>query len=252
MPLVKPHLPASATSEFHSALKHIANERIFFAHQSVGSNILSGIKEIYDRHSMPLRIIETDEPVTDHDPFLAHCRIGSNGDPVSKVSDFSRLLEAGFGEDVGVALLKLCYVDVTRETDVEALADHYLQQLERLANRYTNLNLVTCTVPLTVRRQGFKARVARLLGHPDTAVADNLARTQFNERLRNRPGDSVQLFDLAEVESGRSTHPGTEPTTSSNGPSLHAAFSSDGGHLNRFGSRIVAEALIRTLGRILQ
>lgn len=252
MSLVKPHAATNAEGGLHAALTLVAKARIFFAHQSIGVDILSGINQLSDDHSIPINIAEIDKTIPGREPVLGHVRIGRNGDPVSKLEHFARLLDGGIGENVKIAVLKLCYVDVTRETNSVTLSDCYQQQFDRLATSYPSLKIVHCTVPLTAQRQGIKASLARLRGKPDMAVADNRVRTLFNDRLRNRYGRATTFFDLARVETGRASHPLDETEAKTETPSLHPAFTSDGGHLNRYGRRIIAEALIHTLGRILR
>lgn len=251
MSLVKPHFVPGTEDELHATLLRVARARIFFAHQSIGADILKGINELSIEYSTPIEILEIEDTIPGHDTVLAHARIGRNGDPSSKLTHFAQLLEGGIGRSVEIAVLKLCYVDVTRQTDSVALGDDYLRQAGHLATCYPHLKIVHCTVPLAAHRRGFKATLARSLGRPDLVMADNRARTLFNDHLRNHCGRSVTLFDLAQVETGQSPHAVADAGTENNTPSLHPAFTSDGGHLNRNGRKIVAEAFVRTLGRIL-
>ena len=46
--------------------------------------------------------------------FVRHAFIGENGKPLLKIQDFDARMRSGIGEQVDVAMMKLCYVDITR------------------------------------------------------------------------------------------------------------------------------------------
>ena len=53
---------------------------------------------------------------------LLHSTIGHNGDPESKMNDFQTFLDKRLGDtQPDMAMLKFCYVDISKKTDVPAL-----------------------------------------------------------------------------------------------------------------------------------
>lgn len=226
-------------------LDALGGKRIVFAHQSVGADILAGIGELFTGEDIPLHIMPAAElPATGG--CFAHAFIGGNGDPRRKLQDFGRLLDAGRGKAVELAIFKLCYLDLPAGADAEALFQVYRQQIAEIRANYPRLHLIHCTVPLTRRQTGPKAWLKRLLVKPVTGVEDNLARARFNDLLRQTYGDDV--FDLATVESTwpdgrREIVSGGEAT----GYALVPNYTDDDGHLNRFGRRIVAESFLAFL-----
>lgn len=235
------------TAELRSLLARMAQRRIFFGHQSVGADVVRGLAALAEALAVPLNVVETrDLPAVDG-PCFAHGRIGRNGNPASKLEDFAALLDDGAGPVLDLAMAKLCYVDVTRDTDTGELARHHDDIFDALAARHPQLRLVPVTVPLTTGFFGLRGRAAKLLGRADPAAPDNRARARYNDHLRARYADNGRLFDLAAVESGSSARrPGGDGP-----PALSPALTRDGGHLNRRGRKLAAIALLRTLGRLI-
>lgn len=249
MSLIESNSTTSNQEELRSALIRVAKSRVFFAHQSVGDNIINGISELSGLFGIPIDILEYSQPAPDPTPAFVHARVGYNGNPASKLEHFAQLLDSGVGESVDVAILKFCYVDVTAATDTYALYHHYRQLLDTLGSRYPQLNMIHCTIPLTARRDSIKARIVWTLRGKDSVKADNRSRTAFNHLLRKHYEYDPLLFDLAQLETGttfyRESRP--EPTTEF----LHRTYTDDGGHLNQLGRKIIAEALVRKLGKLL-
>lgn len=252
MSRVQRSVPTTSQNGLSNVLLSVSKARIFFAHQSVGVDILNGLNDLSRECAIPLNMVETDHLTPDQSPIFAHARVGRNGDPRSKLIHFTQMLDNGVGNNVGVAILKLCYVDVTAATKVDELIEHDLQLFESLVNSYPHLKLVYCTVPLTARQRGLKAIAARALARTDAAIADNRARTIYNEAMRSHCVRNPYLFDLAQAEMGNGPSRTSLLAAREEPPSLHPTYTDDCGHLNRQGRRIVAEALVRTLGRILR
>ena len=106
-------------------------KRIFFGHQSVGSNILDGIGDILTDNE-DLKLIESRNPEDCTGSCFFHCRVGTNQDPLSKINDFVSLMETGFGDNVDIACFKFCYIDIQESTNVEQLFKSYRSQMESL------------------------------------------------------------------------------------------------------------------------
>jgi hypothetical protein len=143
--------------------------------------------------------------------------------------------------------MKFCYADFDPQTDVDDVFTYYRSNIDSLIEERPDIRFLHMTVPLKVHRPTLKSRVKKLLGRSIWSEGSNIRRAEFNEHLR-RTYDVSQIIDVAELES-------TDLTGAMTGfrkdgrqfPSLNPAFSSDGGHLNELGSRIVAAGMIRIL-----
>lgn len=235
-----------------TALDALSRKRLYFAHQSVGSNILDGVRTILDE--MPgtgLRVVETRDPSMLGGPVFAHSPIGGNGSPDGKIEEFRSVVESGVGDRVDVAMLKLCFLDVTAATDVPSLFAHYRRVMADLRRRYPGETFVHVTVPLTSLQVGPKAWVKRILGKPIRGLHDNAKRAEYNDLLRREYAGREPVFDLAGIEA---THPESgESSVTVNGmpvPALSPGYTEDGGHLNESGRRRVAGKLLLFLGSL--
>jgi hypothetical protein len=227
----------------------LAGKKIFFGHHSVGRNILDGLARVMKAEpAVRLNIRETADPAAFTEPVLAHATVGRNRDPLGKIDDFRRLLEGGIGRVADIAFFKLCFVDIDRKTDIEALYAHYERTLSDLAAAFPGLTIIPVTVPLTNHDPGIKARIKRLLGRGPAILADNAVRDRFNTLVREKYGSAV--WDLAGAES--TTAAGTK-VSASDGEGIvllmNPAYTRDGGHLNAAGSQAVAiDLLIKLAG----
>jgi hypothetical protein len=217
-----------------------AKRSVFFGHQSVGENMLDGLRRISEFEHWPaLRVVELSGEESIEGPMLAHAKIGQNGDPQSKVRGFQQAMDAGIGRRVDIALMKYCFWDVRRETNVEAVFSDYRKTMDDLARRYPNVIFVHTTVPLVAADVDWRARIRRLLGMSTSTDADNAVRETLNRKIRETYGASQVLLDIAkaESESGRASNP----------PQLAEELSSDGAHLNDTGRRRVGAAFVKAL-----
>lgn len=229
-----------------STWKKLAEKRIYFGHQSVGQNILSGVGDVLrDNPQIKLSLVEVKGENTFSTPQFAHSGIGSNGNPQSKIEAFSALMDKGMGRSANIAFFKFCYIDFDPSTDVEKVFHMYKETMGNLQKRYPNITFIHVTVPLTVLQKGPKAWVKSLLGKPISGYDDNINRCQFNELLRKEYGDKAPLFDLAAIES---TFPdGRRAFFQKDGHiyyHLVEDYTYDDGHLNEKGRKIAAEQLL--------
>jgi len=239
-PVRAPNAAVSAIST--EELASAAEQRVFFGHMSVGKNVLSGMREVYDTkvvaapEMIEIKRGEAAPQPTGNSGVIVHSLIGTNRDPEGKLANFDAALRGGLAGQVNVALLKFCYIDIRWDTDVEALFERYKTTLDALERDYPDVTFVHVTTPLTTGPSSIKDHIRALFGRDDNAV-----RERYNALLR-AAYSSDQLFDLAAVES---TAP--DGTTSD---SLYAGYSSDGAHLNAGGSSAAAVELLRLLARI--
>jgi hypothetical protein len=230
------------------AWTRLNNKTIFFGHQSVGYNIIRGLQDLQASHKLlNLKIVETKDAQKIEGPVLAHGTVGRNRSPESKIAEFKDLLEGGLGEKVNIAFLKFCYVDITRNSDPEALLAAYSKAMDALKSRFPRVAFVHVTVPLCAPEKGLKEGIKRLLGR-SPELDDNLVRARYNRLLRERYSGKEPLFDLALYETLGPD--GLRRYSLRNGqevPVLVPSYTDDGGHLNPMGQRHVAEQLLLEL-----
>ena len=124
-------------------LDQLAGKKIYFGHQSVGFNIIDGIKDILSRNSgLKLNIKETRDLRDFSAPIFAHSVIGRNREPVSKIEDFKKILESGIGDKVDIAFFKFCFVDVIANTDIDNLFKYYVSTVSALEAEYPKVKIV--------------------------------------------------------------------------------------------------------------
>lgn len=240
--------PPSITSD---DLSVVARTRVFFGHQSVGENLLDAVPSLFAEHGMSAPPIELDEAEPGPEGgFIAHRFIGENERPMLKVDDFDKAMRNGMGDNVDVAMMKLCFLDIQSGTDVDALFVHYRDSMAALQRDFPDVELVHLTIPLTTELGMLSKLKTRLGGSDRYAQVENVARERYNELIRAEyAGD--HLFDLAAVES---TAPdGTRISRQYNGQeyfALNQHYASDLGHLNEFGAGVAAAALLRTVARV--
>lgn len=221
----------------------IDSKNIYFAHMSVGGNIIEGIKELTG-DQMP--IYELGNGILPETPAFIHSKIGENYKPLLKLDDFSgKLKQENLGNRLDAALLKFCYVDIDEKTDVEKLFTIYKSTFDSLEKEYPGIKFIHITNPLMAQQRGIKSLVKKIIGRPVYGYEDNLKRQDFNELMRkNYP----LLFDLARIES---TAPdGKRMEHEINGEvyySLYPGYTDDGGHLNETGRKFVAAELMNFL-----
>ncbi len=227
----------AADPALRADLQRVAQESVYFGHQSVGANILQGVKELSVREGVPV--------------FIKDEFVPENGDPLRKLQSFVRSVGAGSRYDI--ALVKFCYVDIDADTDVAALFDHYRAMLAELRAKNPRTVFVHATLPLTTVQTGPKAWVKRLLGRSPYGTVENVRRDEYNRLLRATYAGREPIFDLARLES---TEPdGRLATVTWEGmtvPALAAEYTSDGGHLNALGRRRAAREFIAVLARATQ
>lgn len=231
----------------------LSQKKIYFGHQSVGFNIIDGIKDVMKENpNVKLNIIETSNRADFNAPIFAHSRVGKNVDPKSKIDSFVESINQGIGEKADMAFFKFCYVDINGETDVASLLEDYKTKLKQLQMEYPNTKFIHMTIPLNTTKRTWKTRIKELIGKKDLwEYAGNIRKNEFNDLLKKEYGDKGVLFDLASVES---THPdGTHSTFAANGKSylsLATEYTKDGGHLNEKGRKIIAEQLLIFLANL--
>jgi hypothetical protein len=220
--------------------------RLFFAHQSVGQNLLDGVAALSGGEKqrlgvVPLLGLDRDQAVA----AWVDLPVGKNGDPKGKVDAFVAAFAQHPKLEPQLALLKFCYVDFQPATDVDELFRYYERALRELEIRYPATVFGHVTVPLTLHPTELKWRLFRLLGRSVWEDEANVKRQAFNRRLQ-AAFSSDRIFDLAGAEAlgpdgrvERFEHEG-QPYYA-----LDPRYAEDEGHLNSLGQRVLGTAFIR-------
>ena len=229
-------------------LEHVAQQRIFFGHQSVGENLLEGIEQLSTMAKVPVKIERVKAASDVKRAMIGNAYIAENEFPFKKLKSFE--------EDMGskqtgldIAFMKFCYVDINADTDSKTLFERYQTTIEGLKAKNPGTTFVHVTAPLTSEKSGPKEFLKRLLGRGGSAV--NVHREEYNSLLRKTYQGREPIFDLARVES---TAPnGTAVTVEWNSivaPTMDPVYTNDGGHLNAEGKLRAARELISVLATI--
>lgn len=232
-------------------LRELSQKKIFFGHQSVGNNIIDGIKDIIIEYpELRLNIQQTSDPASYENPVFGHARVGSNLDPYSKCNEFKKILEGDIGNKIDIAFIKFCYVDVNKNTDIIQLYNYYVKTFQELQKKFPNIKFIHMTIPLTTSQQtsGIKALVKRIFKKEFWGEEDNIKRNLFNIKLISKYSKDGQVFDLAKFES--EFPDGRLNIFNKCGYkyySLITSYTDDGGHLNKVGRNAIAQRLLLLL-----
>jgi hypothetical protein len=232
-------------------IANLSTKKIFLGHQSVGNNIVQGIRDLMSADPrLKIKIVKSADPESIPAPAFAEFEVGRNGDPQSKNKAFAAILDKGMGAQGGIAMFKYCYVDIDSSTDVPKMFEDYRAEISALKARYPALKIVHITVPLTTVEPATKAWIKSMLGRTTTQDV-NVKRNEFNKLLRKTYSGVDPIFDLAEVESTQSD--GSRSYFTRDGEKIYTLapeFTTDGGHLNEAGRQGAAEALLQVLAKL--
>ena len=231
----------------------LAALRIYFAHQSVGSNVVAGLERIgRDTPGLGLRTVLTRDPeLLTGAPAFVHFLAGRNGDPASKNADFIRMLDRRPKRDSAIAMLKYCYIDASSSMSAAEIFAAYQGTIATVRQRHPDVRIVHATMPLTTVETGAKAAVKRAFGRIEDNRAEAVKRHRFNQLMRGAYATKEPLFDIAALEARRPD--GSPSFFIADGeaiPTLARELTWDGGHLNDVGQRLAAEALVEVLARV--
>ncbi|MBN2195883.1 MAG: hypothetical protein JW751_23905 [Polyangiaceae bacterium] len=234
-------------NELRPAIHAVETKRVLFTHKSVGQNLLEGLGGILTDSGTPWKVVPLEG--AGDGPALLEATPGENRDPRSKIDGFAELVRKT-NPRPDAALMKLCFVDISVETDLDGLFEHYQTTVRALKKDVPDVVIVHVTVPLSVNATDAKSRVKRWLGRSVWSDAENAARAAYNDRLRTAfAGEPI--FDLAALESTRPDGSREEFVVQGKTvPALVAAYASDpDGHLNRDGQRHVARGFLEVLAK---
>ncbi len=209
-----------------STMDMVASQSWYFAHASVGGNIIGGLNALMQAHPdrYQLSIYAVDDfasPPADPQDGVVYDNYRGNPDWQDKILWFEDAVRnLDWREpNVNVAMNKLCYIDAYAD------AETYLNSMSSLANEFPETQFVYTTIPLTT---------AETMG--------SVLRANFNQLVREYcENNGCILFDLADIESH---DPDGNPVTFTfdgvQYPLLYEGYTVDGGHLNASGAERVA------------
>ena len=231
----------------------LSETKIYFGHQSVGNNIIAGIRELMKQYpKIQLDIIETNEANALGKGVLAHSRIGENLKPETKIGEFLNSISNGLGKSADIVTMKFCYVDITKDRNIREMFEQYKNAIEQIKRDYPQLKIIHFTSPLTVSKTNWKTMIKKLLGKKNLwEYSDNIARNQFNMLIKRQYQDKDPVFDILQIESTRPD--GSRQSFKFNQKtyySLVADYTNDGGHLNESGRKLMAEKFLLLLANM--
>jgi hypothetical protein len=236
----------------------IQDKRIYFGHRSVGNSIIKGLKDIASNFDeIQINIIDMDStdinsnPII-HNSFFAHNRIGINGEPDTKCNSFYETIHQKIENNVDFAFFKFCFADIKAKSNVSQSFKYYKETIQKLDEKFPEINFLHMTIPIGSGSAPWKQTIKNILGKDDWSVPDNIKRNEFNKLITENFSDHL-IFDLAKVES---TYPdGSRSQFKKDGQvyyNLVYDYTTDGGHLNELGSKIVAKEFIHYLADVIR
>jgi len=231
-----------------TVLATVAGKGLWFGHQSVGLNLLSGTQRLLDRNwgEEPV-ILATSDPARMGPGVLAEVGLGENYFPVGKIDAFQAAMGSGapvqVGDKVDVAMMKFCFVDFYDSAgywatgSVAALFARYQAAVAAVRAAHPGLTVVHFTVPLV---------------HVDEyPYPGNDRREAFSALVRSTYGGGEPVFDLARLESTRADGV-TRCTDASQVPALCPEWArpGDDGHLGVAGQDMASHALVYFLAAL--
>lgn len=204
----------AVTNLSQATINQVAQFRWFFAHASVGDNMMSGVTTLHaqDTSRYPIQR-SSDDGAPPSIPAAATIYDYARGNPdwSSKVSLFEDYASNGWRSPaVNIALNKFCWIDPFVDTNT------YLASMQTLEGQYSDTIFVYMTIPLT--------------GYEDS---ENDARNNFNRTLRHFcTTHNRVLFDVADIQSHDTN--GTAYTYATSNQLMYIGFAVSEGdwHLN--------------------
>jgi hypothetical protein len=255
-----PSITLRSESLTEKELSILSSKKIFFGHQSVGYNIIDGLKDIMARNpKIILNIQETTDIKNYPKGVFAHFPIGMNTQPKSKIDAFVQAMDNGLGKQVDISFFKFCYIDINQDTDIKDLVHNYVTAINNLKNKYPHVVFCCVTAPITAEgellsfRDRIKDIIKKLSGKTTNQRRNalcNIKRNEFNKLLRNKCG-SENSIDLEQFESTKPD--GSRFSSREELPehfTLIPDYTIDGGHLNKIGRLLVADRLLVRLVEI--
>lgn len=235
------HFHVAVASNFPlTVMSQIATQKWVFTHASVGGNIVEGLTTLHSENASRYPLSPSgigtagtyggsdyraaNPPASTTAGTVYECARG-NPSWDNKVLCFSNtLVRAGWGANkVHFAMDKFCWIDP------DADSTQYLQTLSGLGQRFTNLNIVYTTIPLT-----------------GSADGENNLRNTFNRAVRAYClANGKLLYDVADIEAWSPQNvQQTYVSGTQTNQRMYSGYAVDAGsgdwHLNSVGQRRLA------------
>jgi hypothetical protein len=214
----------SATNYPKATLEKIGQMKWYFAHASVGANMMDGVSDLHtmDKALFPFQGISAKEkPPSSTQGGVIYEHNRGNPGWKAKFDGFEKCVSNGWHyPTINVAMNKLCYIDQ------HASFKYYLHSMTNLEAAFPQTTIVYTTMPLMT-----------------DADADNFLRNAFNERLREWTQQNGRvLFDIADIEAHDANGKVcTFQYRNKTCQKLCDSYTKDGGHLNEAGRQLVAK-----------
>lgn len=242
--------PPVSIDQVTADLRTISDARVFFAHQSVGRNLLAGVRALAAEAGVPLRIVDLKAGETPDGTGLFHTFIGENGTPDLKVSEFVAEVASSPASAFDVAMLKFCYLDLddeSREPSPGELLARYESSMATLSSQRPQTTLIHATIPLTADPPGWKTMLKRWLGRSTWTDSANRKRGDYNQQLRQHYPEG-EIFDIARLEATRPDGELSSFTVDGRVvETMFGGYTYDGGHLTEGAGRHMAAEFLHTV-----
>jgi hypothetical protein len=225
--LIIGHASVEAVSTYPQPLmEQIAQFKFYFAHASVGENIVNGLADLHRINPVYYRLKPTAADATPPaatDPGTVYDFSRGNPGWQAKVDGFSTYVSNGWHRPkADVVLNKFCYID--QDADV----DYYIRSMASLEAAHLDTVFVYMTIPLKTDG-GYLRNLLK-----STGKSENYLRNVFNDKLRDwvRANNKI-LFDVADIEAHEMD--GTARTFECEGricQALCKSYTEDGRHLD--------------------
>jgi hypothetical protein len=224
----------AVTNYSQSLMTEIGQLKWYFAHASVGGNMMDGVADLHGMNTNFYQfhgVSEDDNPPATTGTGVIYEYARGNPGWQAKVDSFQTCVSNGWRfPKINLALNKFCWIDQTADLV------YYLRSMTNLEAAFPQTAFVYATMPL------------------DTSEgSDNYLRNVYNDGLRGwcRTNNRI-LFDIADVEAHDTS--GTLCTFTYNGRTcqkLFAGYTDDGGHLNLLGRPLVARGYYAVAAALL-
>jgi hypothetical protein len=212
----------------------VAKRRIYFAHASIGANIMDGFTALNSldstRYPLNQKRVNGDWAGSTRNGTVYEDPRG-NPDWPEKIETFETVVKSVWhNPKVDIAMYKFCYIDQAADWKV------YRDSMSKLEALYPDTRFIYWTMPLNTN-----------------GGTEGTLRAKFNQDLREwvATQNNRALFDLADIEAWGPDR--THSTFQHNGLTndcLYAGYTTDGGHLNAMGSERVAIGLYSIFGLV--
>jgi hypothetical protein len=222
-------------SQSQEVFNKVADMKIYFAHASVGENIMEGFANLQSADPAKYPLVQNaadDSPPAQTTNGIIYDHDRGNPGWAAKVGDFETCIQNGWHyPNVDIAINKFCWIDQNAKLTT------YLDSMIALESGFPDTKFVYFTMPYSTEKN-----------------TDAVLRTNFNIELRNwiETQNNKLLFDLADIEAHDPD--GVQQTFTNKNTeyeNLYPKYTFDSGHLNNEGQRRAATGLYSLFGQLV-